>query len=163
MQEYLDLIEELGDYFGKNIGDRQAMLWISVIKEKYSVDTLKAAIRKLSIEFKKMPTLADVLEVCQAIEPFLEVEIYDCATCYGSGMRLVDKRVKIGDETHIATYAYRCSCKNGERYPNVPYLTEDTYVIRKRYSDKETSPLTAVNAVKSLIEKTKIGGQNAEL
>lgn len=165
MQEYLSILDDLFACFGRSISEKQAYIWVKAIQEKHTPIILKQAVDKLSVESKRLPTLSDILEVCQAIKPAENAVYYDCHKCKGSGLVSIEKKYRAGeDKYYYATYAYRCDCKNGERYPNFKpapdYVMQDGKMKASGIEVLETNKVNEM--IDTLATNKKIGGLDAK-
>lgn len=159
---FLNEVKKLSDEFNGRLNETKIENWWAELNSVQD-SVFKQAVRDLIRTAEKMPSLAKVIEVCNALTPESKTEYHECPKCSGCGLVSIEKKYKAGeDKYYYATYAYRCDCKNGERYPNfkpAPFITSNTgsseIVDAKDWVD------TSIENISNK-KNIRIGGQNAK-
>ena len=161
---FLNEVKKLSDEFNGRLNETKIENWWAELNSVQD-SVFKQAVRDLIRTAEKMPSLAKVIEVCNALTPESKTEHYKCPKCSGCGLVSIEKKYKAGeDKYYYATYAYRCDCKNGERYPNFKpapdYVMQDGKMKASGIEVLETNKVNEM--IDTLATNKKIGGLDAK-
>lgn len=123
INEFLEETAKVEKFYGKQLEQYEKDIWYENLKY-IPVKRYIEIIRRLYVENKFMPKLADIIEINKQMpieKP--KAEKVDCNICKGKGFILYHK--KRADLNNIPyTYTARCTCKNGNNYLAFPSIAE---------------------------------------
>ena len=124
--KYQNWLAMLCDAFGKNMQEKQAVIWVERLERAgYSSDTLEAAENEIITQHTKFPSLSELLSVLtkyHAAGPERE-SISGCKHC-SHGLVCVAYKAEDG---RWYKKIYRCKCSGGQKYAAIQCITESEF------------------------------------
>lgn len=119
INEFVNAIERLEIYYGKEYDKRQLQIMFEELKD-IPIVRFKQLVSQSIKRCKFLPKVADFIqlekEVLYIDNKHEEQEKIDCKKCNGTGYIIYTKRVNNGDKSFEYSYAAICDCRNSKQY-----------------------------------------------
>ena len=122
--EFIEETNKIEKFYNKSLEQYEKDIWFQNLK-LLSVKRYQEIIKRVFVENKFMPKLADIIEINKEM-PYDKPKVVkeQCNICHGKGFKTYKKIIKNGNVEIPYTYVARCNCRNGNLYLAFPSIAE---------------------------------------